>query len=110
MIALQRARSAQEYADWVKQARFEVDDLRNCLLYDMEEIGETGRFPAFLEPLEQGVAAVYESMCAGEYAFGREDLPFLEIAEQNADQIPFMILLRQINETHRKGLDVGEES
>jgi hypothetical protein len=109
MIALQRARSADEYADWVKQARFEVQDLRNCLLYDMEDIGERGIFPAFLDQLEEGVNLVYESMCNGEYSFGREDMPFLEIAEANADQIPFAILLRQINETHRKGLDVGEE-
>lgn len=109
MIALQRARSAEEYADWVKQARFEVQDLRNCLLYDMEEIGELGRFPAFLEPLEQGVNQVYEAMSSGTYSFGREDLPFLEIAEAHAYQIPFMLLLRQINETHRKGLDVGED-
>jgi len=109
MIALQRARSAEEYADWVKQARFEVQDLRNCLLYDMEEIGELGRFPAFLDLLEKSVNQVYDAMCNGEYSFGREDLPFLEVAEANADQIPFVMLLRQINETHRKGLDVGEE-
>jgi len=109
MIALQRARSADEYAEWVKQARFEVQDLRNCLLYDMEDIGETGRFPAFLESLEKGVNEVYDAMCNGEYSFGREDLAFLEIAEINAEQIPFVILLRQINETHRKGLDVDGE-
>ncbi len=107
-MPLQRARSAEEYAEWVKQARFEVQDLRDCLLYDMEEIGEMGRFPAFLEPLEQGIAEVYEAMCRGEYAFGREDMPFMDVAEINADQIPFMVLLRQINDTHRKGLDVGE--
>ncbi len=107
-MPLQRARSAEEYAEWVKQARFEVQDLRDCLLYDMEEIGEMGRFPAFLDPLEQGVTEVYDAMCRGEYAFGREDLPFMEIAEMNADQIPFMVLLRQINDTHRKGLDVGD--
>ena len=106
MIALQRARSADEYVDWVKQARFEVQDLRNCLVYDMEDIDERGMFPAFIDPLEQGVNQVYEAMCNGEYSFGREDLPFLEIAESHADQIPFMLLLRQINETHRKGLDV----
>ena len=109
MIALQRARSADEYADWVKQARFEVQDLRNCLLYDMEDLAERGVFPAFLDQLEQSVNQVYDAMCNSEYSFGREDLPFLDVAETNADQIPFVILLRQINETHRKGLDVGEE-
>ena len=108
-MALQRARSPEEYAEWVKQAKFEVGDLRDCLLYDMEEIGEMNRYPAFLEPLEQGIAAVYDAMCSGEYAFGREDLSFMEVAEPNADQIPFIILLKQINETHRHGLDVDQE-
>jgi hypothetical protein len=108
-MAPQRARTAKEYADWVGQARFEVSDLRECLLYDMEEVGETGRFPAFLETLEQGIQGVFDAMRNGEYAFGREDLPFMEIVEMHADQIPFAILLRQINETHRRGLDVAEE-
>ncbi len=109
-MAVQRARSAEEYADWVKQARFEVEDLHGCLLYDMEEIGETGRFPAFLEPLSQLIEDLYQSMCNGEYAFGREDLPFIEIVDRHANDIPFYLLLRQINETHRYGLDVGEDS
>ena len=108
-MAMQRARTAKEYADWVDQAQFEVTDLRECLLYDMEEIGETGRFPAFLETLEQGVQSVFDAMRKGEYAFGREDLPFMEVVEMHAEQIPFAILLRQINETHRRGLDVAEE-
>ena len=107
-MSLQRARSAAEYAEWVKQAKFEVEDLKACLLYDMEEIGETGRFPAFIEPLEAGINEVYDAMCDGSYAFGREDLPFMEVAEANAEQIPFAILLKQINDTHRKGIDVGE--
>lgn len=109
-MAVQRARSAEEYADWVKQAKFEVEDLRGCLLYDQEEIGETGRFPVFLEPLAKHIDDVYQSMCNGEYTFGREDLPFIEIVDRNANDIPFYLLLRQINETHRYGLDVGEGS
>ncbi|MCP3870567.1 MAG: general secretion pathway protein GspF [Gammaproteobacteria bacterium] len=108
-MALQRARNAKEYAEWVEQARFEVGDLRECLLYDMEEIGETGRFPVFLEVLEQGIEEVYQAMRQGRYAFGREDLLFMEVVEAHADQIPFAILLKQINETHRRGLDVKED-
>ncbi|HHH39865.1 MAG TPA: general secretion pathway protein GspF [Sedimenticola sp.] len=107
-MSVQRARSAEEYAEWVKQAKFEVGDLRECLLYDMEEIGEMVRYPAFLEVLEEGIGALYDAMCRGEYAFGREDLPFMETAEIHAHEIPFMILLKQINETHRRGLDIGE--
>lgn len=102
-MGLRRARSVDEYVDWVRQAVFEVGDLRNCLEYEIEDMA---KFPAFLDPLEEGVKAVYEAMKAGAYAFGREDLPFMDLAGRYADEIPFHTLLKQINETHRRGLDV----
>ncbi|MCP4128526.1 MAG: general secretion pathway protein GspF [Gammaproteobacteria bacterium] len=107
-MAVQRARSAEEYAGWVEQAKFEVEDMRACVMYDQEEIGESGRFPAFLEPLSEAIESIYQSMCSGEYSFGREDLPFVEILDRHANDIPFYLLLTQINETHRYGLDVDE--
>jgi hypothetical protein len=47
-------------------------------------------------------------MCDGNYRFGREDLPFMDLVRDNAGQIPFHTLLKQINETHRKGLEAEE--
>ena len=105
-MAIQRARSAEEYAGWVKQTKFEVGDLKECLLYDMEELGH---FPLFPDPSGQEIKGLFDDMCNGEHAFGREDLPFMEVANRHRDEIPFHILLQQINETHRKGLDVGED-
>ena len=105
-MSLQRARSAEEYVEWVKQAVFEVDDLRDCYDFQMEELG---RYPAFLEPLEQTVKALHQSMVEGEYRFGREDLPFMDLVNRHGDDIPFAILLRRINETHRKGIDVDSD-
>lgn len=105
-MSLQRARSAEEYVEWVKQAVFEVDDLRDCYDYQMDEMG---RYPSFLEPLEQGIKAMQQSMIDGEYHFGREDLSFMEVVNRHGEEIPFAILLRQINETHRKGIDVDAE-
>ena len=46
----------------------------------------------------------------GTYSFGREDLPFIDLAERFSDEIPFHTLLKQINETHRKGLETGYDS
>lgn len=105
-MSLRRARTPEEYAEWVKQAMFEVGDLKDCLLYEIEDLQ---RFPAFIEPLEEGVRQVYDAMVAGTYQFGREDLRYMEILRVHEDQIPFHTLLKQINETHRKGLDVPEE-
>lgn len=106
-MSLRRARTAEEYADWVKNALFEVEDLKNCLLYEAED--DMLRFPAYIEPLEEGVRQVYDAMCDGTYRFGREDLLFMEVVRRFEHEIPFHTLLKQINETHRKGLDVPEE-
>lgn len=105
-MSLRRARSADEYAGWVKSAMFEVDDLKNCLLYEIEDLH---RMPAYIEILEDGVKQIYDAMVAGTYAFGREDLTFMETLRRYEAEIPFHTLLKQINETHRKGLEVEEE-
>ena len=104
-MSLRRARTAEEYADWVKNALFELEDLKNCLLYDAEDLQ---RFPAYIEPLEDGIRQVYDAMCNGSYHFGREDLLFMDALRRFENEIPFHTLLKQINETHRKGLDVDE--
>lgn len=103
-MSLRRAGSVDEYVEWVRQAVFEVADLRDCLEFEMEDLA---RFPAFLDPLQEGIQALYDAMKDGSYAFGREDLPFMDLAGKYAEEIPFHTLLKQINETHRRGLDVG---
>jgi hypothetical protein len=105
-MSLRRAKTVDEYVDWVRQAVFEVDDLRACLEFELEDLK---RFPAFLDPLEEGIKVFYQSMQDGTYAFGRDDLPFMDLAAQFAEDIPFHTLLKQINETHRRGLDVEGE-
>lgn len=102
-MSLRRARGVDEYVEWIRQAVFEVADLRDCLEYDAEDMA---KLPAFLDPLEDGINAVLMSMQDGTYAFGREDLPFMDLAGRYADEIPFHTLLKQINETHRRGLEV----
>ena len=105
-MGLRRARTAEEYVEWVKQAMFEVSDLKECLLYESEEMQF---FPDYIEPLESGIKSVYQDMCDGNYSFGREDLPFMEVAYRHVEDIPFHTFLKQINETHRKGLEVEED-
>ena len=104
-MSLRRARSADEYAEWVKQALFEVGDLKDCLLYEVEDLQ---RFPAYIEPLEEGIKQVYDAMVEGTYHFGREDLLYMDVLRRYEDEIPFHTLLKQINETHRRGLDVPD--
>jgi len=105
-MSLRRAKNIDEYVEWVRQAVFEVGDLRECLEYELEDLS---RFPAFLDPMQEGVEDLYRSMQDGTYSFGRGDLPFMELAERYAGDIPFHTLLKQINETHRKGLKVDTD-
>ncbi|MCF7983518.1 MAG: general secretion pathway protein GspF [Thiohalocapsa sp.] len=105
-MSVRRANSVDEYADWVRQAAFEVDDLRACFERESEDLS---RFPVFLDPLQQGIKTLYAAMREGRYSFGHEDLPFMELVERFSDEIPFHTLLNQINETHRRGLEVDED-
>ena len=106
-MSLRRAKSVDEYVEWVHQSVFEIGDLRDCLEYELEDMS---RFPAFLDPLEEGIKGIYKSMQEGTYVFGREDLPFMDLAGRYSEEIPFHTLLKQINETHRRGLEIGDES
>ncbi len=106
-MSVRRARTAEEYGEMVKQALYEVEELRHCLEFELED--ELQRFPDFLEPLEEGVRELYDSMVVGYYCFGREDLPFMDVALEHARDIPFLYLLKRINETHLRGVDVDGE-
>ena len=105
-MTLRRAKTAEEYIDWIKNAVFEAKDLKDCFMFEIEDMT---RFPSWVEPLEKMIGDVHQSMVDGTYHFGREDLPFMDILYRYGDQIPFHTLLKQINETHRKGLEVQED-
>ena len=76
---------------------------------ELDEGEDLNKFPAFLDPLEQGINDLLESMKRGSYQFGREDLPFMDIVHRFGDEIPFSTLLKQINETHRRGIEAEPE-
>ena len=98
-----RPKSAEEYVRLVEQAIIEVDELRACWEYETEEMGSQ---PQYLEPIERELRKLRASMADGSYEFGREDLPFMEVANKHKAQLPFANLLAVINHTHRNGLDV----
>lgn len=104
---MKRARSVEEYIDLVKNALYEVEDLRASIEYDNEGMHDA---PIFLEKLETAVRGVYDAMVDGSYAFGRDDLGFMSIV-RDADEgaLPFKYLLVRINETHKHGLEVDED-
>lgn len=101
-----RPKTAEQYVGMVEQAMIEVDELRSSYEYDIEEMGAV---PTYLDTLEQMLQRLRDSMADGSYAFGDENLPFMEIVNRNRSRIPFADLLAMINKTHREGLDVDSE-
>jgi hypothetical protein len=103
---LRRPKTPEQYVDLVDQAIFEIEDLRLAAEYDMESMGAATEF---LSELEQDVRQLRASMADGSYRFGKENLPFVKVVENQDERIlPFKQLLLKINETHIKGLDVDE--
>jgi hypothetical protein len=95
-MSLRRARTLDEDVERIRQAVSEAAGLRDCLEYEIEDMA---RFPACLDPLQEGMQALYDAMKGGTYAFGREDLPFVDLAGKYAEEIPFHTLLKHFNET-----------
>jgi hypothetical protein len=99
-----RARSSDEYVSMVEQALDEVWDLRQSIEYDEDYMAEAR---AFIDELEQSLKTVYNDMKSGTYKFATGDLPYMVILDKYHEAlIPFKFLLKRINETHLKGLEI----
>ncbi len=103
-----RARSTEEYVDMIEQAIDETFDLRQAIEFD-EEFMADARF--VVDELEKSLKSLYDSMKDGSYQFATGDLPYMALlAKYHEQMIPFRYLLKRINETHNKGLDISESS
>lgn len=104
---MERAKTAEQYVDFVDQLLDELTDLRMSAEYDMESMG-----PAlnFLEHLEAQVKTLRNAMSDGSYQFNDQPLPFMELVRKTDDRIlPFKHLFYVVNATHTEGLDVAED-
>ena len=99
-----RAHTTEEYVDMINQAIDETFDLRQAIEFDEEFMAE-GR--ALVDELEACLKALYESMKDGSYQFATGDLPYVALMKNyHEEMVPFRYLLKRINETHMKGLEV----
>ncbi len=98
--------TAEEYIELIRQALFEIEDIRAAMEFD--EDGIQGA-QAYITQLETGVRTMYDQMKRGDYQFQNQDLPFMTVARaQDYKVLPFKALLEEINRIHRNGLDVEE--
>ena len=104
---IKRPSTPEAYVELVKQAMFEIDELRAAIEYDAEGMQDS---LSFVDDLEQSLKGIYAAMADGSYYFQDKDLPFMEIVRQHGVfSLPFRDLLNLINDTHRKGLQVDED-
>jgi hypothetical protein len=88
----------------IEQAIDDAWDLRQSIEYDEDYMADAR---GFIDQLENSLKQLYQSMKDGKYKFATGDLPFMEIVGKYHDaHIPFKFLLKRINATHLKGLDV----
>ena len=101
---MKKAHDLNEFIDLVRQAMYEVDELRACLEYDDDE---TATYKPYLDPLDKILRDLYESMTTGRYLGVGEghDLAFMPLFIRHERDIPFREILRTINATHREGFE-----
>ena len=102
-----RAQTADEYVELVRQVIFELEDLQEASAFDIDDLaGEN----SLVDMLLQEMRELYDSMQKGDYLFGRRDLPVMRLLKNaSEDDLPFLKLFYRINRTHTRGLDVPEE-
>jgi hypothetical protein len=107
MSIVKRPATMDEYIELVKSALFDVEELRMSVEFDIEFMESA---LSFIEPLEKALRDLHKALTDGTYQFGDTDLPFMPIVESQQNiMLPIRPLLRQINETHRKGLRGEDE-
>jgi hypothetical protein len=100
----ERARTADEYIELVRQVMFELEDLQEASAYDIDELASEN---TLVNMLLQEMRELYGSMQKGDYLFGRQDLPFMRLLKNVSEgDLPFLKLFYKINRTHTQGLDV----
>ena len=99
-----RARSTDEYVRLIEQAIDETFDLRQAIEYDEDYMAEAR---GFIDELERILKEIYQSMKDEKYEFATGDFAFMAILARYHDgMLPFKFLLKRINETHMKGLEI----
>ncbi len=100
-----RAKTTDEYVYMVQQAIDDTFDLKQAIEFDSNEM--SGAI-VFVDELAAQLDELYQSMKDGSYQFATGDLPFVSLMQQHHEaMLPFKFLLKRINETHMKGLDIG---
>ncbi|VAW60758.1 hypothetical protein MNBD_GAMMA09-1513 [hydrothermal vent metagenome] len=104
---MRRAKTVDEYIAMVKDALYEIDDMRAAIEYDEEGMGAS---TGYIDDIESSLKHIFDLMKSGDYCWNTGDLSFISIIRELDDSvIPFRSLLIRINETHKNGLESAED-
>ncbi len=104
---MRRARTVEEYVALIKDALYEIADMRAAIEFDEEGMGES---PRYIDEIEDCLKNIFEQMKTGDYCWNTGDLPYIPVIRDLDDGIiPFRPLLIRINDTHKNGLETEEE-
>jgi len=104
---MKRARTVEEYVGLIKDAIYEIEDMRAAIEFDEEGMGASNKV---IDELEEYLKEIYDLMMSGDYCWRTGDLKYMELI-RNVDDgvVPFRSLLVRINDTHKNGLEPAEE-
>ena len=103
---MRRARTVEEYVALIKDALYELDDMRAAIEYDEEGMGAS---KPFMEDIESSLKNIFAEMESGDYCWNTGDLSYVStIRDLDESVLPFRQLLIRINETHKQGLETED--
>lgn len=106
---MMRPRTLHEFHELVRQALFEIDDLRAAVEYELEEEGMPAELD-LLEPIRAELESLLQHLDAGSYTFGGEPLGYMTLIQRlDTPGLPIRPLLLRINDTHCHGLETGAD-
>ncbi len=104
---MRRARTVEEYVAWIKDALYEVEDMRASIEYDEEGMGAAR---PYIEDIERSLKDIFQLMESGDYCWNTGDLSYVSvIRDLDESVVPFRQLLIRINETHKVGLETQDD-
>ncbi|HHB11787.1 MAG TPA: hypothetical protein ENK62_01135 [Chromatiales bacterium] len=106
---MMRPRTLEAFHELVKQALFEIDELRAAVEYELDEEGPPPELE-LLGPIRAELEELLARLDAGSYDFGGEPLRYMaHIQALDTPGLPIRPLLLRINDTHCHGLETGPD-
>lgn len=100
---MKRPATVEEYVALIKDALYEVEEMRAAIEFDEEFMNDASRY---IDDLENGLNEILQSMKDGSYCWRTGDLKFMDYVRDLDERVlPFRSLLIRINDTHKNGLE-----